>query len=179
MITNVKHMGSKTFSEQLLEYKLGLFKFALALTRDKVKANDLLQETFLNALNYKKKFRYGSSVKPWVFTIMRNLYRNDYRKMQKNIINNNLSNNDFFMVLVKDNQPIKPDEEFIVKEILKEINNLSIKMKKPFKMFISGYKYEEISSILSVKVGTIKSRIFMARGILREKLKDFEYKNQF
>lgn len=176
-MNDLKLMETKTFSERLVELKQPLFKFALSLTRRVDKANDLLQETYLRALSFEDKFIEGSNIKAWAFTVMKRLFINDWRKRQKSAIFNDITDNNYFIESTTSGKPLRPDEEYSIEEITKEINNLSDTFRDVFNMFIFGYKYKEIADILDMNIGTVKSRIFFAKKELREKLKDFKYGN--
>ena len=78
------------------------------------------------------------------------------------------------MNLSRELSPSRPDNEYTTLEITKEINNLSEEFKKPFTMFLNGFKYKEIADELGLKIGTVKSRIFFTRKKLMENLKDFQ-----
>ena len=82
-------MTEKEFSDKLLILKAPLYRFALSLTRNKVEADDLLQETYLSALFNRGKFIGHLNLKAWVFTIMKNNFINSYRKKQKSNIYGN------------------------------------------------------------------------------------------
>src|SRR5690606_29105466 len=60
-----------------------LHPFAVSLTQDTDDAKDLVQETLYKAIVYKDKFQEGTNVKAWLYTIMRNIFINNYRRLQK------------------------------------------------------------------------------------------------
>ncbi|MCG8410367.1 MAG: sigma-70 family RNA polymerase sigma factor [Bacteroidales bacterium] len=167
-------MTAIDFNHQLISLESKLSRFALSLTSNKEAAQDLLQETYFKALSHKDKFVGYSNLKAWAFTIMKNTFINNYRKQQKENTHNDTTKNMYFLNMSKDIFSITPDTEFTTKEILKQIDSLQDEFKQPFKMFLAGYKYKEISEELGVKIGTVKSRIFFTRKKLMKSLKDFQ-----
>lgn len=160
------------FNNALLSLSNKLHYYALSLTSDTDKANDLLQETFMKALAYRDKFKQNTNFKAWVYTIMKNTFINDYRrKVKKNSMFDN-SNNDYHLLFSKDKVYPAPDSFYSSKEITKSINALDNEYKVPFTMFIDGYKYIEIAEELNLPLGTVKSRIFFARKKLEKALLD-------
>ena len=74
--------------------------------------------------------------------------------------------------LPSDGGEFTPEGTMDIKEINAAIASLSPVLKEPFSMFISGYKYNEISETLGIPLGTVKSRIFLARQDLQKALRD-------
>ena len=73
-------MKTVDFTQHLLSIQTELFRFAFKLTADREEANDLLQETSLKALDNEEKFTPDTNFKGWMYTIMRNIFINNYRK---------------------------------------------------------------------------------------------------
>lgn len=161
------------FNSELLSYQNPLKYFALKLTADNEDAEDLLQETFLKALKYKDKFQEKTNLKAWLYTIMKNTFINNYRrKVRKNTIMDN-TDDDYFVNSTKQWSPISPESEYNYKEITKTVDNLNDECRIPFQMHNEGFKYKEIADELEMPIGTVKSRIFLARKKLTEALKDY------
>ena len=74
-------MKTVDFTQHLLSIQTELFRFAFKLTADREEANDLLQETSLKALDNEEKFTPDTNFKGWMYTIMRNIFINNYRKV--------------------------------------------------------------------------------------------------
>lgn len=172
IVSLIKHyfMTTYDFNQLLLSNVHYLKPFAFTLTRDNESAKDLMQETLLRALSNHEKYNVGTNIKAWMYTIMRNIFINDYRKKirQQTVFDN--TNNDF---LLNNNQSAVANVAEInlsVKEIRHSINNLPDIFRFPFTMYFDGYKYNEISLRLNEPLGTIKSRIHFARKLLKEQL---------
>jgi RNA polymerase sigma-70 factor (ECF subfamily) len=166
-------MTTYDFNNSLIEMRSNLKRFALSLTSDHEKADDLVQDTYLKAISYKDKFVDYTNLKAWVFTIMKNTFINNYRR---NIKENTLidSTQDLYYVnLSNDKGYISPDSSYSENEIEKAIDSLEDEFRIPFRMHVEGYKYKEIADELNLKIGTVKSRIFFTRQKLMNMLKDY------
>ena len=165
-------MTALEFNYQVTNFSGKLKSFAISLTQDRDDAQDLFQETILKALKYRDKFVDPTNLKAWLYTIMRNTFINEYRrnKISKTMIDS--SPNSFLLNSVA--QPtIAAEMNLNVDEIKKEINELEDEYKIPFQLFVDGFKYKEISDDLNLPIGTVKSRIFIARQKLMSKLNRF------
>lgn len=166
-------MTAIEFNHEILSYQNPLKYFALKLTSDNEDAEDLLQETFLKALKYKDKFQERTNLKAWLYTIMKNTFINNYRrKVRKRTIMDN-TDDDYFVNSTKQKSPIEPDSEFNHKEIMKTVEALNDECRIPFQLHFQGFKYKEIADELEMPIGTVKSRIFLARKKLADALKDY------
>lgn len=167
-------MTSKEFSDNLVKLKDHMERFALSLTYDKEEAKDLIQETYLKALVYKDKFVDYTNLKAWVFTIMKNIFINNYRKSVR--VNTIVDSSKDLLLLnnTKESRHVLPDSEYAYHEINNVIDGLQNEFKIPFTMHHEGYKYQEIAENLNLKIGTVKSRIFFTRKKLIESLADYQ-----
>jgi RNA polymerase sigma factor (sigma-70 family) len=163
-------MTQVQFNNALLGLRDKLHYYALSLTSNPERADDLLQETFLKALTYRDKFAQNTNFKAWMYTIMKNTFINDYRRNVKTKNTFDASNNEFHLLFSKDKVYPSPDSFYSSKEILKSINALEDEYKVPFNMFLEGYKYKEIAENLKLPLGTVKSRIFFTRKKLGKTL---------
>lgn len=166
-------MTQVQFNSALLGLSDKLHYYALSLTSNSERADDLLQETFLKALTYRDKFRQNTNFKAWMYTIMKNTFINDYRRNVKTKNTFDGSNNDFHLMFSKDKVYPGPDSFYSTKEINKSINVLENEYKVPFNMFLDGYKYKEIAEKLELPLGTVKSRIFFTRKKLEKSLHEY------
>ena len=161
------------FNNALLGLNDRLHYYALSLTTDSERANDLLQETFLKALTYRDKFRPDTNFKAWMYTIMKNTFINDYRRSMKTKKKFDGTSSDFHLIFSQDKVHPTPDSIYSTKEIHKNIDKLEKEYKVPFTMFLDGYKYKEIANKLELPLGTVKSRIFFTRKKLTKSLKEY------
>lgn len=161
------------FSHRLLGIQKHLFNFACQLTTDRELAKDLLQDTTLKALDNQDKYVENVNFKGWIFTIMRNLFINNYRQTVRKATVIDNTDNLFHLNISQDSGISTPEGSFAAKEIATAIASFQPNLREPFNMYISGYKYSEIAETLNLPVGTVKSRIFFVRKKLQIILKDY------
>jgi RNA polymerase sigma-70 factor, ECF subfamily len=156
-------MTTIEFCSQLLSLEHSLLKFAYRFNLKRADAKDLVQETFLKALVRKDNYVDRENFKAWTFTIMRNTFVDNYRRT---LSQNTILGQTYDFFYLNQSEPVAlsdPASEYSVIEINRNIDLLSEKLRIPFKMYIDGYKYTEIAEVLGVKIGTVKSRIFLSR----------------
>ena len=168
-------MSNKKFENQLVESESVLENFAYSLTHNPDEAKDLVQETFLKALLHKKAYKEGTNLRAWLFTIMKNTFINNYRRNKKvqSVITkedstpwiNNISGNVIYQA----------DHNTKYTQIVMLINTLPEEQKIPFEMMNQGYKYWEIAEKFNIPIGTVKSRIFLARQKLNQLLDEEKF----
>ena len=167
-------MSSKNFQEKLIGLQGNLLNFAYILTSNRDDAQDLLQDTTLRALDNEDKYVDNVNFKGWVFTIMRNIFINNYRKDTRDSTIIDHTEDLYHPNLPQDAGLETPDGLIAVKDINEAINSFSDEYRIPFSMHVAGYKYNEIAEELGLPLGTVKSRIFFARQRLRVILKDYK-----
>lgn len=166
-------MASVKFQHNLMNLQSNMLNFAYMLTSNRDDAYDLLQSTTLKALKNEDKYTEGTNFKGWVFTIMRNIFINNYRKSVRESTMVDSSEDFHHLNLCQDSGLETPDGAYAVGEISQILAKFPTDFREPFSMHVAGYKYEEISEILDMPLGTVKSRIFFTRKRLREILKDY------
>jgi RNA polymerase sigma factor (sigma-70 family) len=155
-------MSTQEFNCLVLTNADGLKPFAITLTKDHENAKDLCQETLCKAFIYRDKYEPGTNIKAWLFTIMRNIFINDYRR-----------NNRKKLVMDTVKQSVSPyahssEVSVRLKEINTAIYHLPSIFKKACLLYLHGYKYHEIALALNEPLGTIKSRIHFAKKLLQK-----------
>ncbi len=170
------------FEKEFLPHVEALKTFAYYLTYNDNDANDLVQETYMKAFRFAEKFDTGTNAKAWLFRILKNAYINDYRKKSKqpdrvdfeDVINYHKSDD------VSDNKYLNLKEESIDEmmgdEITKAINSLPPEFRTVILLAdIEDFSYKEISKIIDVPIGTVRSRLFRARNTLKDLLKKYAF----
>lgn len=164
----------KMFEERLLTLQGNMLNFAYMLTSNRDDAYDLLQDTTLKVLDNEEKYVENTNFKGWVFTIMRNIFINNYRKVVREATVVDQTEDLYQLNLSQDSGLETPEGGIAVDEITRAINSFSDEYRIPFSMHISGYKYSEIAEKMDLPLGTVKSRIFFARQRLQDILKDYK-----
>jgi RNA polymerase sigma factor (sigma-70 family) len=163
-------MSTVEFNQMLVNNAEFLKPFAITLTRDQEAAKDLFQETLYRALANRDKYNVGTNIKAWLYTIMRNIFINNYRRKVKQNTIFDSTPNDF---LLNQNQAVVANAAEVnlrLKDIQEAIHNLPGIFKNPFLLYFDGFKYHEIADMLGEPLGTIKSRIHFARKLLKNQI---------
>jgi RNA polymerase sigma-70 factor (ECF subfamily) len=163
-------MASLEFDTLLLSNADFLKPFAVNLTKDTESAKDLFQETLYKALANQEKYNVGTNIKAWLFTIMRNIFINDYRRKAKQQTIFDSTGADFLLNYKHPAITNSAETDLRIKEIYKAVYQLPEIFKTPFLLYFEGYKYHEIAEVLNEPLGTIKSRIHFARKLLKEEI---------
>ncbi len=178
-------MNNRTFTQDLLGVQNDLLRFAYKLTSNREEAHDLLQETSLKALDNEEKYTPDTNFKGWIYTIMRNIFINNYRKVVRDQTFVDTTDNPRAATIVDTTDNLyhlntphdlafdSTESAYDLKEMHRIVNALPREYKIPFSMHVSGFKYREIAEKLGLPLGTVKSRIFFTRQKLQQELKDF------
>ena len=146
---------------------------ALRFTKDNYDADDLIQETRLKAISNKDKFKYGTNLKAWLYTIMKNTFITNYQKMvRRNTFIDSTDN----MHYINDKSYVTGnlgENIFVSEDIQEAMEKLDNVHREPFLMHFRGFKYHEIADKLDIPIGTVKNRIHIARKELKEDLSTY------
>ncbi len=160
-------MSTIEFNNKLDALSSLLHSFAYNLTKNSEDAKDLYQETAFRVITNREKFRPGTNFKAWCFTIMKNIFINNYRRKAK--ANTIIDSTDNMYFINSGSTAISNDanSNILMKELKGMIQSLEDSIKIPFEMHYEGFKYQEIADELGLPLGTVKSRIFFARRALK------------
>jgi RNA polymerase sigma factor (sigma-70 family) len=164
------------FNDTLTSLENYLMAFAMNYTKNVEDARDLTQETMLKAIRYKDYYTPKTNFKAWVFTIMKNIFINQYRRKVKSgtIFDDS---QDLYLLNSSTENRNAPENHIAAQEVQAKLDLLSEEYKEPFEMHYLGYKYKEIADHLGIPIGTVKSRIFIARKKLMDMLPEYQYRN--
>lgn len=180
---------SEIFQKEFLPHADALKTFAFHLAYNEDDANDLVQETFMKAHRFIDRYIAGTNAKAWLFKILKNAYINQYRKRSKQPTKVDFE--DFISYHDTDEDggatgylDLREEifENMMGDEVTTAINALPVDFRTVILLCdIEGFKYEEIAKIIDIPIGTVRSRLFRARNMLKENLKGYAselgYKN--
>ena len=163
------------FNTLVMRQAPSLRMHALHFTHDSDDANDLVQDTMLKAITYYNKFKEGTNLKGWLYTIMKNTFINNYRRFVK--INSFVTMTDEISSsqLAFSSTVNRGEPKFVMDDVKKALGKLQEDYYVPFIMHFEGFKYHEIADKLQIPIGTVKTRIHVARKLLKKDLKAYDY----
>lgn len=148
-----------------------VWQYALFLTRRESVAEDIAQDTFLRALRGIDSYRGEGPVKHWLFRIARNTALN-YRKSSfwRKVV---------LVGLLPTGSSVSAEREYwrgeLVNEVWAAVWNLPVKYREPLVLYAHyEWSYSELAELLDVSQGTVKSRLYRGRELLRKRLKEGE-----
>jgi RNA polymerase sigma factor (sigma-70 family) len=168
------------FENEFMPHIDSMYNFAYKLTFDEEDAKDLVQDTYLKAFRFITSFEKGTNAKAWLFRILKNSFINDYRKKSKEPAKIDYQEIETYYNSEKADADITIDlrSETLQNRIGDEVTNALNSLGVDFRIVIilcdlEGFTYEEMSKILDIPIGTVRSRLHRARNLLKEKLKTY------
>jgi len=163
-------MDEQLFNKRLDDIAKVLAGYAMRLTRNREEASDLVQDTMYRALRYRGSYSEGTNFNGWVYTIMKSIFLNTKKR---DALVRFMSADDFPSISNSLHHSAETIESGINRrDIEMAIASLKDEVRVPFTMFVTGFQYDEISETMGIPMGTVKSRIFRAREILAEILRE-------
>jgi len=170
----------RVFEEEFLPQIEALYTFAYHLTYHEEDANDLVQETYLKAYRFIDRYHEGTNAKAWLFKILKNVFINQYRKKSsrptkvdyEEIISYHEGDNPKYSSYLDLREEMFQD--MMGDEVTNAVNTLPVDFRVVLLLCdVEGFTYEEISKIVDIPIGTVRSRLHRARNMLKEKLKEY------
>ena len=150
-----------------------LYSFAYNLTRNIEDAKDLIQETVYRALLNREKFSVETNLKAWLYTIMKNIFINNYRREVKRRAITDEAGNQYYINTLARTTGNEGEMRLALAELNLALSQIDANIRAPFVMYYEGYRYHEIAKELNIPLGTVKSRIFFARKELQRRIRRF------
>jgi len=167
------------FEEVALVHLDLLYRTALRLTHDRAEADDLVQETWLRALQHFDQFDPGSNCRAWLVTILRNAFLNRLRRQGREVLGNDITGERGDSAALFEESAIgrsTPEEEFFQTVFHGDVERALKTLSPTFQQAIvladfEGFTYKEIAQVLNCPIGTVMSRLSRARQLLRTELR--------
>jgi len=170
----------KVFNDEFLPHIDAMYNFAYRLTFDEDEAKDLVQETFMKSYRFIESFQEGTNAKAWLFRILKNSFINEFRKKSKEPSKVDYQEVESYYNSGNVDKTITTDlrvealREMMGDEVSNALNSLDVDFRTVIILCdLNGFKYDEMSKILDIPIGTVRSRLHRARNLLREKLSDY------
>lgn len=167
------------FEAELMPLADALMNFSVYLTQSRNSADDLVQETYIKAWRSMDSYIKGTNAKAWLFTIAKNTYINMYRQAQRR--GRTIDVDDVTKTQDTQNQLLGNsdlrDEVFrdsLTDEVEEALRSLDAKFSRVLWLaFVEDFSYEEISDILKLNIGTVRSRLHRGRKYLADRLRGY------
>ncbi len=168
------------FDKEFLPNIDAMYNFAYRLTFDEDDAKDLVQDTYMKAYRFINSFQRGTNAKAWLYRILKNSFINDFRKKSKEPSKvdyqevENFYNSDDVDSNKTVDLRVDSLKDMMGDEVSNALNSLAVDFRTVIILCdLEGFTYEEMSKILDIPIGTVRSRLHRARNLLKEKLKSY------
>lgn len=165
------------FEGEFLPHLDAMYNFAYRLAMDEDDAKDLVQDTYMKAYRFINSFQKGTNSKAWLYRILKNSFINEYRKKSKEPAKVDYQEVEGYYnsEKVDDNKTSdlrqESEKDMIGDEVSIALNALAVDFRTVIILCdIEGFSYEEMSKILDIPIGTVRSRLHRARNLLKERL---------
>ena len=169
----------QAFEKVAFEHVDRLFGTALKLTRNPTEAEDLVQETFTRAFQHFNQFEQGTNFKAWIFRILVNTYINGYRRKERAPVLVDFAEMEpVYEEAVQEmsflNQPAESLYDLLDDEVKQALERLPEEYRVVLLLAsVEGFSYEEIAKMVGCPIGTVMSRLFRARALMRKSLVEY------
>lgn len=177
------------FEDLFMPFIDGLYNLALRMTRNQDDAEDLVQETYLKAYRFYERFRTNTNARAWITTILMNTFRTAYRKSLKEPPAVDFTVVENFLPAGEDDAASRPANKsemrdmakiteymrsVVSDDVINALESVPVRFRMPVLLSdAEQFNYEEISEILGINIGTVKSRIFRGRRLMKKSLFEF------
>lgn len=153
-----------------------LYSTSLRLAKNESDAEDLVQETYLKAYRFFHRFQQGTHIKAWLFKILTNTFINHYRKQQRD--KEVMEDWDWDHLLQPDTDVHESEKKILDRFISQEITDALNQIPVEFRMVVlladlEDFSYKEIAEIVDCPIGTVMSRLYRGRRLLRKLLGEY------
>lgn len=183
-----KHSHESAFDSQMLPHIDALYRTALGMTRNPQDADDLVQETYLRAFQYFHQFEGGTNARAWLFRILTNLFINNYRKKTREPERVSYDEMEDFFLYNRladahySDGGLTPEAAIMQKVEVEAIQDAINKLPDEYREAVilsdlNEFSYQEISEMLEIPIGTVRSRLSRGRKLIQKSLWAFTQDN--
>ena len=152
-----------------------LYRTALFMTKNQEEARDLTQETYLKAYRFFDKFKPGTNCKAWLFKILQNTYINNCRNKGKESFTQEFNEINLFCIQLDRDDETNPEKSFFNKLSNENIRQAVEDLPEEWRLSViladfEDFSYKEIAEVTKFPLGTVMSRLYRGRNLLRKKL---------
>lgn len=177
------------FEAQMLPHLDALYRTAYSMTKNAGDAEDLVQDTYLRAFQFFHQFQGGTNARAWLFRILTNLYINNYRKKVREPERTSYDDmEDFFLYnRLSDSQQsghaVSPEQLVVQQVQIEAIKDAIEKLPEEYRETVvladlNEFSYQEISEILDIPIGTVRSRLSRGRRLVQKAIWAYSDENQ-
>ncbi|HCD37021.1 sigma-70 family RNA polymerase sigma factor [Chlorobium phaeovibrioides] len=185
-LSTEEQLKQREFQDEAIVHINALYNYALHLTLNPHDANDLVQETYLKAYKFFGSFEKGTNCKAWLFKILKNNYINRYRKNAREPGKVDYDLIKDFYHTIKDTRRDSTETEtdyfhsLLHEEVYMAMQSLPEEFREVIQLCdIEGFTYEEIANMVESPIGTVRSRLYRGRKLLRVQLEEYAKKFGF
>ncbi len=182
----IEYQKQLEFQKEAVVHLNALYNYALHLTMNTDDAEDLVQETYLKAYRFFNSFERGTNCKAWLFKILKNNYINIFRKNSKEPgkVDYDLIKDFYHSIKDSSIDTTEADSDYfhslLHEEVYQALHSLPEEFREVIELCdIEGFTYEEIANMVESPIGTIRSRLFRGRKMLREQLETYASQRGF
>lgn len=185
-LTSEDKIKQKEFNVEIMPHIDTLHNFALRLTKDENDADDLVQDAVVKAYRFFKGYEKGTNAKAWLYRILKNSFINNYRKASNKPPEVDYDEVSSYYETVRAERTNTTDlESLMYRELMDDnLSKALSKLPEDFRTVVllcdvDGFTYEEISNMMDVPIGTIRSRLHRGRNLLKAELHEYASKRGY
>ncbi|MCF8382126.1 MAG: sigma-70 family RNA polymerase sigma factor [Chlorobium sp.] len=185
-LTREELKKQQEFQEEAVAHINSLYNYALHLTMNPDDAEDLVQETYLKAYKFFNSFERGTNCKAWLFKILKNNYINRFRKNSREPgkVDYDLIKDFYHSIKDTRSDTSEADSDYfhslMHEEVYQALQSLPEEFREVIQLCdIEGFTYEEIANMVESPIGTVRSRLYRGRKLLRGQLENYARKYGF
>ncbi|TLU55691.1 MAG: sigma-70 family RNA polymerase sigma factor [Chlorobium sp.] len=186
LLSPAEHKKQIEFQNEAVVHLHALYNYALHITMNPDDAEDLVQDTYLKAYRFFNSFERGTNCKAWLFKILKNNYINIFRKNSKEPgkVDYDLIKDFYHSIKDTRRDTTEADSDYFHTMLHEEVYQALLSLPEEFREVIQlcdieGFTYEEIANMVDSPIGTVRSRLFRGRKLLRAQLEGYARTNGF